>query len=107
MVLHNNKFVLKGTEMEVQLPSPRYIPDRDSREHTSLVYEQNILSAAADGRFDLDENLDPDDDGMTETSRTDDDPVGDAFRKVLDGSDRDEEEDQEEEGDDQIVWDPR
>jgi hypothetical protein len=46
---------------------------------------------------------DREDDTMTETSRTDDDPVGDAFRKVLDDSDIDMDEDQE----DEIVWNPR
>lgn len=47
-----------------------------------------------------------DDDAMTDTTRTDDDPVGDAFRQALDGS-VGEVEDEEEDGDDKIVWDPR
>ncbi|KAI6132944.1 hypothetical protein EV401DRAFT_1915091 [Pisolithus croceorrhizus] len=47
------------------------------------------------------------DDAGTDACRTDDDPVGDAFREVLDnrassGSELDEEEDEE-----QIVWNPR
>lgn len=41
-----------------------------------------------------------DEETMTETSRTDDDPVRDAFRQVLDGSDKDMDEDDE----DEIVW---
>lgn len=45
----------------------------------------------------------PDDDAMTTASRTTDDPVGDAFRQVLDASDEEEEDDDDEE----IVWDPR
>lgn len=44
----------------------------------------------------------PDEDAMTETT----DPVGDAFRQALDGSDKDVEEDNDDE-DDEIVWDPR
>lgn len=48
---------------------------------------------------------DREDDNMTENSRTDDDPVGDAFRQVLDGSDRDVDMDEDQE--DEIVWDPR
>ncbi|EED79786.1 predicted protein [Postia placenta Mad-698-R] len=40
-----------------------------------------------------------DDDSMAETSRTDDDPVGDAFREALNGSDGEDEDDQ-----DEIVW---
>lgn len=40
-----------------------------------------------------------DDDSMAETSRTDDDPVGDAFREALNGSDGKDEDDQ-----DEIVW---
>lgn len=43
---------------------------------------------------------------MTETSRTDDDPVGDAFRQALDGSDAGVEI-EEEEQEDEIVWNPR
>lgn len=37
----------------------------------------------------------------TESVRTDDDPVSDAFKKALDGSETDEDEQ------DEIVWDPR
>jgi hypothetical protein len=49
---------------------------------------------------------DVDEDAMTETtSRTDDDPVGDAFRKALNGSDIDLNEEEEEE--EQIVWNLR
>lgn len=51
------------------------------------------------------DTVERDDDAMTETSRTDDDPVGDAFRQVLDGSDRDI--DIDEDQDDEIVWNPR
>lgn len=40
-----------------------------------------------------------DDDSMAETSRTEDDPVGDAFREALNGSDGEVEDDQ-----DEIVW---
>jgi protein SMG7 len=46
---------------------------------------------------------DREDDAMT--YRTDDDPVGDAFRQVLDGSDRDIDIDDDQE--DEIVWNPR
>jgi hypothetical protein len=43
---------------------------------------------------------DVDDD--VETSRTDDDPVSEAFRKVLDAKGEDDEQEE-----DEIVWDPR
>ena len=68
----------------------------------ATVGGQNLLPAIHNNGHDLD----VDEDAMTETtSRTDDDPVGDAFRKVLDGSDGDLDEEGQE--DDEIVWDPR
>ncbi|OBZ66360.1 hypothetical protein A0H81_13586 [Grifola frondosa] len=45
---------------------------------------------------------DIEDDNMTEATRTDDDPVGDAFREALNASDGDDDEQE-----DEIVWDPR
>jgi hypothetical protein len=48
---------------------------------------------------------DREDDAMTETDRTDDDPVGDAFRQVLDGLNKDIDIDEDQE--DEIVWNPR
>jgi hypothetical protein len=60
---------------------------------TATEVEANMLVAE-------DEALDLDDEVRTEAGRTDDDPVGDAFRQVLDGSDDGTEEDE-------IVWDPR
>lgn len=47
---------------------------------------------------------DNDDDNMTQTSRTDDDPVRDAFRAALGSVDSDGEDEEQE---DEIVWDPR
>lgn len=45
----------------------------------------------------------PEDDAMTDTTRTDDDPVGDAFREALDGRRAvDDDEDGE-----VILWNPR
>lgn len=49
------------------------------------------------------DSSDRDDDMMTEASRTDDDPVGDAFRQVMDGS----HDDIDDGDDDEIVWNPR
>lgn len=40
---------------------------------------------------------DADDDNMTETTRTDDDPVRDAFRQALNGSGSEDEEEMEDE----------
>lgn len=55
------------------------------------------------------DNVKRDDDVMTEaTSRTEDDPVGDAFRTALDqDSDVDGADDLVDDDDEQIVWDPR
>jgi protein SMG7 len=50
--------------------------------------------------------VETDEDAMTETtSRTDDDPVGDAFRKALNGSDGEGDDDEVQE--DEIVWNPK
>ncbi|TDL20641.1 hypothetical protein BD410DRAFT_829522 [Rickenella mellea] len=49
---------------------------------------------------------DSDDDNTTQTSRTDDDPVRDAFRAALGGPVQSDVEDEVEE-EDEIVWDPR
>lgn len=48
-----------------------------------------------------------DDDVGTDAGRTDDDPVGDAFREVLDNRPSSESERDEDEDEDQIVWNPR
>jgi protein SMG7 len=52
--------------------------------------------------------VETDEDAMTETtSRTDDDPVGDAFRKALNGSDGEGDDDDDEVQEDEIVWNPK
>lgn len=59
---------------------------------------------------DFNKQADPDseEDAMTEaTSRTDDDPVRDAFRLALDGEGSNDDAEEEEDQDDQIVWDLR
>jgi len=61
--------------------------------------QEDAPSVTKDGQSDIG---DREDDAMTETDRTDDDPVGDAFRQALDGSDGDTDDQ-----DDKIVWDPR
>ncbi|KAG6380081.1 hypothetical protein JVT61DRAFT_8163 [Boletus reticuloceps] len=70
--------------------------------HESVVHvpDQIIpyVSQGTSGR----EN-DPEDDAMTDTSRTDDDPVGDAFREALDGHGPVDDEDDGE----VILWNPR
>jgi len=64
--------------------------------------QEDAPSVTKDGQSDIG---DREDDAMTETDRTDDDPVGDAFRQALDGSDGDTDIDDDQ--DDKIVWDPR
>jgi hypothetical protein len=67
--------------------------------------QENTPSVVRHSRSNQSDIGDHEDDAMTETSRTDDDPVGDAFRQVLDGSDRDVDIDEDQE--DEIVWNPR
>lgn len=50
---------------------------------------------------------DLDDDAMTDTGRTDDDPVEDAFRQVLNNHDSSENDGVEDGDEDEIVWNPR
>jgi protein SMG7 len=62
-----------------------------------------LTMAIGDGRFDIHNGKERDEDAMTEnTSRTDDDPVGDAFRHALDADLEDDDD-----GNDEIVWNPR
>jgi len=63
------------------------------------VTHSHLSQSIRDERFKIYSVNERDEDAMTErTSRTDDDPVGDAFRQVLD-ADLDD--------DDEIVWNPR
>ena len=76
------------------------ISSADTDESVPQVADQIIPYAPQDV---LRPAKEPEDDAMTDTSQTDDDPVGDAFREVLD--DRrvtDDEEDGE-----VILWNPR
>ena len=76
------------------------ISSADTDESVPQVADQIIPYAPQDV---LHPAKEPEDDAMTDTSQTDDDPVGDAFREVLD--DRrvtDDEEDGE-----VILWNPR
>jgi len=67
------------------------------------IRQQQLLAKIRDNSLDLHPKCDPDADDMTElTSRTDDDPVRDAF-KFLNTPDEIVDDDEE----DQIVWDPR
>jgi hypothetical protein len=79
-----NEYVVKG-------PSP-----------ANGISHDHLTKTIGDGRFDIRNPKDRDEDAMTEnTSRTDDDPVGDAFRHALDADLEDDD------GDDEIVWNPR
>lgn len=65
------------------------------------ISQQNLLASIRDTR--LDTRVENDDDNMTEeTSRTDDDVLRDAFQFLHASAENDEEEQ-----DDEIVWDPR
>lgn len=67
------------------------------------IHQQQLLAKIRDNSLDLHPKRDPDADDMTElTSRTDDDPVRDAF-KFLNTSEDIVDDDEE----DEIVWDPR
>jgi hypothetical protein len=100
LVLRKNRYVAKPGESLVQSACVVYIGEEGQGD---IVQEDTPLPSRDEHSIQSDIG-DREDDAMTETSR--DDPVGDAFRQVLDGSDGDidmEEEDQ----DDEIVWNPR
>ena len=99
-MLHKNRYVAKAGGSLVQ--SARVIYIEEGRQGVAV---QEKTPAAPRNEFNQSDIADHEDDAMTETSRTDDDPVGDAFRQVLDGSDRDI--DIEEDQEDEIVWNPR
>jgi len=69
------------------------------------IHQQQLLVKIRDNSLDLHPKRDSDADDMTElTSRTDDDPVRDAFKFLNTSEDIDIVDDDEE---DEIVWDPR
>lgn len=80
IALYGNRFVLKGIEA-VKVRGPE-----------STLVQHQLLTEIRDNFGGLPEL---DEDARTEAT---DDPVGDAFRQVLEGS---------EESDEEIVWDPR
>ncbi|KDR77107.1 hypothetical protein GALMADRAFT_429038 [Galerina marginata CBS 339.88] len=66
--------------------------------------QEQLLATIRDNSLDMNPKLDPDADDMTElTSRTDDDPVRDAFNHLNEAEDIVDDDEQDEE----IVWDPR
>ncbi|KAL0945768.1 hypothetical protein HGRIS_012057 [Hohenbuehelia grisea] len=66
--------------------------------------QQKLMDEIRNESLAIREGIRVEDDSLTEnTSRTDDDPVGDAFRQVL----GDEELGDEDEDEDEIVWNPR
>lgn len=73
------------------------------RSHNGKMVD-GLPSRLAGGDTDFDRVQDQDDDALTEAT-SHDDPVGDAFRKVLSGSVGDVEE-EEDEQEDEIVWNP-
>src|ERR1700722_4814699 len=82
--------------------------ERSNAVSSSVVDEDQITRlhetlTTKDERFEVFEWRESDDDDQTEsTSRTEDDPVGDAFRQVLAAELEDDDDD-----DDEIVWNPR
>ena len=91
-MLQNSHYVVRVARSLVQDPSVPCISER----RPSDVRIPSVRPAVPDNE----------EDAMTEaTSRTDDDPVRDAFREVLgSGSNQAIEEDDQ---DDEIVWNPR
>ncbi|KAG9226609.1 hypothetical protein CCMSSC00406_0006166 [Pleurotus cornucopiae] len=102
VALLGSGFVLKGLE-SAQPPKPD-----PAKVTLALTPHLQTMDQIRDERLASD-NVKSDDDVMTEaTSRTEDDPVGDAFRTALDqDSDVDGADDLVDDDDEQIVWDPR
>lgn len=90
LILQMNRTVAKagGSVIQSQIV---YIGDQED------VVLPDFSSVNKNERSNLYETCDRNDDMMTETSRTDDDPVGDAFRQVIDGSDRDTDDEEQDE----------
>ena len=100
-MLHKNHYVVRVVGSLVQDPSAPHISEgrlvTDSA--PSGVRNMGLPSVLA--------VPDNEEDAMTEaTSRTDDDPVRDAFREVL-GSGGSDQVMEEDDRDDEIVWNPR
>lgn len=83
MALRTNGFVAKAGGLVVQTPHVDYTGRQED------IVLPDFSSVNNDEQSNSPKPCDRNDDIMTETSRTDDDPVGDAFRQVIDGSDGD------------------
>lgn len=85
---------------------PPNLPEERGREWMHRHHQEHHQDSHPHPMVTSDQELD--DDEMTDTGRTDDDPVGDAFRQVLDNHDLSENEEMEDDEDeDEIVWNPR
>lgn len=92
---------MKGTE-SAQQPKPEA-----ARVSLALTPHLQKMAQIRDERLPS-VNVKRDDDAMTETtSRTEDDPVGDAFRTALDQDGDGDGVDGIDDDEEQIVWDPR
>lgn len=101
-MLHKNHYVVRVVGSLVQDPSVPYIGEGRLVADSAPSGVRNMGLPSVHPAIPNNEE-----DAMTEaTSRTDDDPVRDAFREVLGsgGSDQAMEEDDQ---DDEIVWNPR
>ncbi|KAF4608178.1 hypothetical protein EYR40_000522 [Pleurotus pulmonarius] len=102
VALFGSRFVLKGIESSQQPPRPEAV-----RVSLALTPHLQTMEQIRDERLPSD-NAKRDDDVMTEaTSRTEDDPVGDAFRTALDQDGDGDGVDGIDDDEEQIVWDPR
>ncbi|KAJ8517138.1 hypothetical protein ONZ45_g5625 [Pleurotus djamor] len=99
--LHGDRFVLKSVESVRQ---PASLQEQPSKVPVAITPQQQLMDEIRDEGFMVHQKSARDEDMMTETtSRTEDDPVGDAFKQAL-ASDQEVDDDDDEE---QIVWDPR
>ncbi|EGO00994.1 hypothetical protein SERLA73DRAFT_105503, partial [Serpula lacrymans var. lacrymans S7.3] len=77
------------------------LPTERHEMHKLPVLESNLFPLKVIGSDH--QHIEQDEDAMTEVTRTDDDPIDEAFRKVLNGSDAGIADDLEDE--DKIIWD--
>ncbi|KAH9941546.1 hypothetical protein B0H21DRAFT_893308 [Amylocystis lapponica] len=103
ILLRGDQFTVEGTEdiTKTQLIDDEYMyTDAPTR-------RPEVPSVLAVDKVSQHELTDTDEDNMTDTTRTDDDPVRDAFREVLSFTPGDDHEENEEDEEDIVVWDPR
>ncbi|KIO02509.1 hypothetical protein M404DRAFT_147748, partial [Pisolithus tinctorius Marx 270] len=100
--MEGSVFLLDDAGFETGTKSSSFIPPAAMSPSSNLAFLPELPDERKHERVHQ-----QDDDVGTDAGRTDDDPVGDAFREVLDNRPSSESERDEDEDEDQIVWNPR